>query len=66
MLCDRLKEARKKAGLTQEQVREAIGVSQAAYGYFETGDRQPSVAVLKKLADFFEVSTDYLLDREDK
>lgn len=65
MFSERLKEARKKAGLTQKTVREAVGVSQAMYGFMETGDKMPSVAVIKKLVRLFHVSADYLLETED-
>ena len=36
-----------------------------AYNHYEWGDREPSLDVLKKLCDFFDVSADYLIGRSD-
>lgn len=60
---NRLKEARKKKGLTQKQVAEYIGISQNAYSYWESGRNRIDDVSLQKLADFFGVSVDYLLGR---
>lgn len=55
---------RERFGLRQADVAEKIGVSKQAYGLYETDKRQASYETLCKLADFFEVTVDYLLDRE--
>lgn len=50
MLGKMLKKARKKAGLTQEQVADMASLSVPYIGYLETGLRKPSLKTLKKLA----------------
>ncbi|MGM9927794.1 MAG: helix-turn-helix domain-containing protein [Bacillus sp. (in: firmicutes)] len=44
---------------------EAVGISTMAYYRYESGKRLPDVAILTKLADFYNISTDYLLGRSD-
>lgn len=61
----RLKELRVKNNLTQRELADKIGVSPQSYGYYENGINKPDPERLVKLADFFQVSTDYLLGRED-
>lgn len=58
----RLKELRIQKGLTQQQVANAIGKTYQAYSYYENGKRDPDTETLKLLADFFNVSIDYLLE----
>lgn len=58
----RLKELRLQKGLTQQQVATAIGKTYQAYSYYENGKRDPDTETLKLLADFFEVTVDYLLE----
>ena len=62
MLKERLKAARKKAGLTQKQVASAIGVTESAYCGYETGKRQPDATKIKQIASVLGISGDYLLD----
>lgn len=64
MLKDALKKEREKKGLTKKQVAAGIGVTERAYITYEYGDRDVSTDVLVKLADFYGVTTDYLLGRE--
>ncbi len=56
-----LKDLRKRAGLTQEQLGEQIGKSKSVVSFYELQERSPSPAILVKLASVFHVSTDYLL-----
>lgn len=56
-----LKEIRTKRGFTQQSVADYIGCSSVVYSRYENGTRQPSIETLIKLADFFEVTIDYLL-----
>lgn len=63
ILCERLKEKRKKANMTQEQVSKILGVSRSTYGYYETGKNEPDLKTLTKIADLFETSIDYLAGR---
>lgn len=57
-------ELRKKSNMTQENLAAEMGVSIAAVSKWETGVSMPDVLMLCALADFFEVSTDFLLSRE--
>ena len=57
---------REFAKLTQKQVGEAIHVPQRAYAYYERGERIIPPWVLCALADFYDVSVDYLLGRTSK
>jgi len=52
---------RRKKNLTQTQLAEAIGVSRITINKWETGKSTPSVEMLLKLSEFFNVSVDYLL-----
>ena len=64
-VADRLKDLRKQRALTQKQVYTAIGLGERNYQSFEYGIIRPSHDSIIKLADFFDVSTDYLLGRTD-
>ncbi len=65
MLGERLKKLREQSGLYQDDVAETIGTSGRNIGYYENGDRRPNPEMLVKLADFYNVSVDYLLGRSD-
>lgn len=62
----KLKQLRKERNLKQTELADAIGISLRAYQYYESGERNPDIIILEKLADYFNVSTDYLLGRMDK
>lgn len=62
---ERLKKCRNKRKLTQEQLSSLLKFNRSTYAKYETGENQPDYDTLQKLADFFEVSTDYLLGRTD-
>lgn len=59
----RLKELRKHAGKTQLEVANALGISRQAYSNYESEAREPDYETLLRIADYFEVSTDYILER---
>lgn len=61
----RLLELRKMLGVTQEKVAKYLGVARNTYTRYETGEREPDFKTLQKLADYFNVTTDYLLERTD-
>ena len=61
-----LKELRKGKGLTQSDIAKLLGFSTTAYQNYERGVNEPSNKSLCILADFYGVTTDYLLGREDK
>lgn len=65
MFKDRLISLRKSKKLTQAEMANIIGVHRATYSNYETGLRNPDYETLKKIADFFDVTTDYLLGRVD-
>lgn len=58
---EKIKKARIDAGYTQTQVENATGISQPIIAYIENGKREPSLENLGILADFYEVSVDWLL-----
>lgn len=65
MFPQRLKELRKKAGLSQVQLAAHMQVTQQAVGKWETGRSSPDLEALGRLAQLFHVSVDHLLGRED-
>lgn len=65
MLGKRLVELRKKKGMTQEEVAKKIHLTRSTYAQYEVDRRVPEYATLQKLADFFEVSIDYIVGRTD-
>ena len=60
------KRLRISAGLTQVEMAKKLGISRSTIGMYETGAREPDFETLEKIADFFNVDTDYLLGRTDK
>ena len=62
---ERLKELRKRRGLSQVVLAERLGLSKSTIGAYETGDITPSLDALNLLADFFNVDINYLLGKED-
>ena len=59
----RLRELRKDCGLTQQKVGEVLGMSQSTYQTYENNRAVPTLDNLIKLADFYNVSLDYLCNR---
>jgi len=62
---DRLKELRKAKNVTQANVAEAINCVEQYYQKIEYGKIKPKYDKIEQLADFFDVSIDYLLGRSD-
>lgn len=62
---DKITKLRKSRNLTQEQLATKIGISRAALSHYEKDRRAIDNDTLKLFADFFEVSTDYLLGRTE-
>lgn len=62
----RIRDLREDRGLTQAQVGRAINVPQRTYAYYESGQRMVPPHVLCALADFYQVSVDYILGRTDR
>ncbi len=61
MFAERLKSLRKEQNLTQQKIAEKLNISRGSYAQWEAQRTQPSSKSLETLADFFNVSTDYLL-----
>lgn len=61
----RVKELRQEKKQTQANMAELLGIKLRAYQYYESGTHYPEVPNLIKLADYFGVTTDYLLGRSD-
>lgn len=65
-ICERLKEARKKSGMTQDQVAEQIMVSRVTVSHWENGKSLPDIASLISLSDLYQISLDELLKGDPK
>lgn len=63
---NRLRELRKGKKMTQIALQMQTGIEQALLSKFENGERVPPTDTLIKLADFYNVSIDYILCRTDK
>ena len=61
----RLKEIRKAKGLSQLRLATELNTTQNTISRYETGEREPGIAELINIADYFNVSVDYLLERTD-
>lgn len=61
MIGNRIKKLRAEIPITQKELAEKIGVTTSMIGMYETNDRKPSYNILIKIANYFRVSTDYLL-----
>ena len=66
LIASRIKELRLSKGLSQKEVADGVGMTEAGYQNYEVHRRSPSLDKLIALADFFGTSADYLLGRSDK
>lgn len=62
---ERLAELRKKQDLSQNELAKKLNISKSTLAMYETDKRQPNFETQTKIADFFEVSVDYLLGRQN-
>lgn len=62
----RIKDLREDRDITQTTLSQHLHISQRAYSHYENGTRDIPTAILIAIADYYNVSTDYLLDRTDK
>ena len=62
----RIRDLREDRDLTQKQIAQFLGMSQTGYSKYETGENDIPTAILIRLADFYQTSTDYLLGRTDE
>ena len=61
----RLKELRKNKGISQLRLATELNTTQNTISRYETGEREPGIDELIKIADFFNVSVDYLIGRTE-
>ena len=61
----RLKELRKAKGISQLKLAMDLNANQNTISRYETGEREPGIVELITLADYFDVSVDYLIGRTD-
>ncbi|MDM8222988.1 helix-turn-helix transcriptional regulator [Ligilactobacillus salivarius] len=62
----RISELRKQAGMSQFQLAKVLNIATSTLGMYETGKREPSLKVMNRIANYFNVTTDYLLGRPEK
>ncbi len=63
---NKLKDLREDRDLKQSDIAKILNVSQVSYGRYELGLSEPSIASLIKLADFYDVSIDYIVGRNNE
>ena len=66
MFGERIENLRKEKGITQDELSNKFGISQQTISLYEIEKKEPNVEMLIKMADYFGVTTDYLLGRSDK
>ena len=66
MYLKRLKDLREDADISQDKLAKILHIPQRAYSHYEKGDREIPFDVLIKLADFYNVSLDYIAERTNK
>ena len=62
---ERLSQLRKFRDVTQAQLAEAVGITDRACRRYEAGENEPTLSVLQGIADYFDVSVDYLMGRDN-
>lgn len=65
MFPNRLNQIRKSRGFTAQKMADLLGLALRSYQFYESGKRSPSLDTLVKIADILEISTDYLLCRDE-
>lgn len=63
---DRLKECRKKTGVSQEDAAKCLEIAYSTYRRYEQGGTEPTISEAARMAEFFGVSLDYLTGRKDE
>lgn len=64
-LSERLIKLKETNNLLQKDIAKSVGLSLRSYQRYEYGEREPTASIIIKLADYFNVSTDYLLGRSN-
>ncbi|MBR4702567.1 MAG: helix-turn-helix transcriptional regulator [Oscillospiraceae bacterium] len=65
-MAERLRACRKERGLTQAQIAVYCDITEKAYQNYELMTREPKLEILMRLADYYQVSLDYLTGRTDR
>lgn len=65
MIMNRIKSLRKAKKITQKQLGDVLGVAESTISMYESGNRQPDVDTMRKIADYFNVTIDYLIGGEN-
>lgn len=65
-LSERLRILRKEHKLTQTDVAKEVDISLKSYCRYESGEREPDASTLARMADFYDITADYLLGRSDE
>ncbi|MDE5763522.1 MAG: helix-turn-helix domain-containing protein [Ruminococcus sp.] len=60
---DVLRELRKNKNITQTQLANELHISQRAYSHYENGTREPNIELLIDIANYYQISIDYLVGR---
>lgn len=66
MKFQRIQDLRVDSDLSQKQISEILHISQRSYSHYETGSRGIPIEMLIRLADYYDISVDYLLGRTDR
>lgn len=66
LISSRLCDLREKSGVSQDVVAEACNISRVALTRYENGQREPRMQIAARLADYYGVSVDYILGRDEK
>ena len=66
MKFQRIQDLRTDADLSQKHLSEILHISQRSYSHYETGSRNIPVEMLIRLANYYDISVDYLVGRTDK
>ena len=64
MFANKLKDLRMQHGLTQAQLAKELGIGMSTIGMYESDIRKPSFEVLTRIANYFNVSIDYLISED--
>lgn len=62
----KLRELRIAKGISQKELAEYLGITVASYSLYERGNREPNISILKKIAAYYGISVDELLELNDK
>lgn len=62
---EKIKEARRAKGWSQQKVADILGVTRACFSNYEQGTREPTLALLKAICETLDISADYLIGLTD-